>query len=63
MFAEDSYYIQSIHSLYFAFGVTRDGVAGVHTAQFDVDPETFTEGLRLMTSLAIIATKGQMDWR
>lgn len=66
MFAEDfSYYTRSIPSLYFSLGIARDtlGKSGVHTAQFDIHPDAFTVGLRLMTSLAIIATNGQMDWR
>jgi amidohydrolase len=66
MFSEDfAYYTQSMPSLYFSLGVARDGLgtAGVHTVDFNVHPETFNEGLRLMTSLAIIGTTGQMDWR
>ena len=65
MFAEDfAYYTQAIPSLYFSLGVARDGrgTAGVHTAEFDVHPAAFNEGLRLMTSLAVISTTGQMDW-
>lgn len=65
MFAEDfAYYTQSIPSLYFSLGVAKEGLgkAGVHTKEFDVHPEAFVQGLYLMTSLAVIATTGSMEW-
>ena len=66
MFSEDfAYYTDATPSLYFSIGVAKDGrgLAGVHTREFDVHVDTFALGLRLMTTLAVIATTGQMDWR
>lgn len=66
MFAEDfAYYTRSIPSLYFSLGIARDGMgmSGVHSKEFNVHPAALAEGLRLMTSLAVIATTGQMEWR
>lgn len=61
MLSEDfAYYTATISALYFSIGVAKDGrgMAGVHTKEFDVHPDVFAQGLRLMTTLAVIATKG-----
>jgi hypothetical protein len=55
MFSEDfAYYTSTLPALYFSLGIAKDGhgLASVHTADFDVDAETFPDGLRLMTWLA-----------
>ncbi|WP_439364225.1 M20 metallopeptidase family protein [Bradyrhizobium sp. DASA03005] len=66
MFSEDfSYYTDVMPALYFSIGVSKDGrgLAGVHTMEFDAHPDVFAQGLRLMTTLAVIGTTGKMDWQ
>ncbi len=59
MFSEDfAYYTAGRPSLYFSLGVAKGGLgeAGVHTPAFTVHPDSLEAGIRLMTTLASIAT-------
>jgi hypothetical protein len=50
-------------ALYFALGVEKDGrgTSGVHAPQFDIHKDALFRGLRLMTMLAVVGTRGAMD--
>ena len=59
MFAEDfSYYTAEFPCLYFGLGVTAPGqaAAGVHTAEFAIDPAAFAIGARWLVEVALTAS-------
>ncbi|RWE07694.1 MAG: amidohydrolase [Mesorhizobium sp.] len=65
MFSEDfAYYTAKRPSLYFSLGIAKDGLgqAGVHTVDFTTHPDSFVEGVRLMSLAARIATTGEATW-
>lgn len=60
MYSEDfAYYTASVPCLYFALGITSDGLgnAPVHTARFQVPPRALGTGIRFFLLLAREATK------
>ncbi len=65
MFSEDfAYYTETRPALYFSLGIAKDklGSGGVHTVDFTVHPDSFANGVRLMTLVARIATTGEAAW-
>jgi amidohydrolase len=65
MFSEDfAYYTSDFRSIYFGLGVAKDGLGGVgvHSADCTVSPEAFPFGVRLLVTLARIATVGSPKW-
>ncbi|MER9858608.1 MULTISPECIES: hypothetical protein [unclassified Mesorhizobium] len=65
MFSEGfAYYTAERPSLYFALGIAKHGLgqAGVHTVDFTIHPDSFVEGVRLMSLAAPIATSGEATW-
>jgi amidohydrolase len=66
MFSEDfAYYTRDTHSIYFGLGVARGdlGNVGVHSPEFTVSPDAFPYGVRLLVTLAKIATTGKGTWQ
>ncbi len=63
MFSEDfSYYTREVPCLYFGLGIRKEdlGTKGVHSADFTIHPDALKHGLRLMTLIAQIATRGDV---
>jgi amidohydrolase len=63
MFSEDfAYYTPHHPCLYFSLGIMKDGLGkgGLHTADFDIHPDTLKEGLYFMWQLAQIASNSEL---
>ena len=63
MFSEDfAYYTPHHPCLYFSLGIMKDGFgeSGLHSADFDIHPDTLKEGLHFMWQLAQIASNSEL---